>query len=180
MKTSTVRQNIYELASRAAEDEGLELVSIDMLGSGRQVLLRVFVDREGGVTIKNCEKMSRGLEALLDVEDPIKGPYMLEVSSPGLDRPLVNQKDYERNIGKLARIVTTEKIDNQTFFVGRIIDTGEGWIRLSIEEQASPEHPLKKGLPGHGKTRGKTEAKDIFVPLEKISKARLEIEINRS
>lgn len=176
MKTSTVRQNIYELASRVAEDEGLELVSIDMLGSGRNVLLRVFVDKEGGVTIKDCEKMSRGLEALLDVEDPIKGPYMLEVSSPGLDRPLLKQKDYDRNIGKLARIVTTEKIDNQTFFVGRIIDTGEGWIRLSIEGPASIEGPSKKGLPGHGKA----PAKDIFVPLDKISKARLEIEINRS
>ena len=176
MKTSTVRQNIYELASRVAEDEGLELVSIDMLGSGRSILLRVFVDKEDGVTIKDCEKMSRGLEALLDVEDPIKGSYMLEVSSPGLDRPLVKLKDYERNTGKIAKIVTTEKIDNQTSFVGRIIDTGEGWIRLSIEEQSTPERPLKKGRPGHGKATGK----DIFIPLDKISKARLEIEINRS
>jgi len=176
MKTSTVRQNIYELASRVAEDEGLELVGIDMLGSDRRILLRVFVDKEGGVTIKDCEKMSRGIEALLDVEDPIKGPYMLEVSSPGLDRPLVKQKDYERNIGKLARIVTTEKIDNQTFFVGRIIDTGESWIRLSLEAPTVQKRPSKKSIPGQGETAGK----DIFIPLDKISKARLEIEINRS
>jgi ribosome maturation factor RimP len=157
MDTKTVKEKLHDLASRAAEDEGLELVSAELLGSGKRRLLRVTVDKEGGVTISNCERMSRSIEALLDVEDPIKGPYVLEVSSPGLDRPLTGQRDFGKNIGKLARIVTTEKTDNQTFIVGRIIDVGEGWIRLKIE---------KKG-----------EGKDIFVPMDTITKARLEIEI---
>ena len=157
MDTTSIKQKIFELASQTAEDEGLELVSADILGKGKRLLLRIMVDKEGGVTIDDCQRMSRNLEALLDVEDPIKGPYVLEVSSPGIDRPLTRQKDFEKNIGKLARVVTTEKIDNQTFFVGRIIDAGEGWIRLQIE---------KKG--GNA---------DIFIPFDKISKARLEIEI---
>ncbi|MEW6117355.1 MAG: ribosome maturation factor RimP [Nitrospirota bacterium] len=156
MNTATVKQKVHELAAQAAEGEGLELVGIDLLGQGRRTLLRVVVDKEGGVTIADCERMSRSLEALLDVEDPIKSPYVLEVSSPGLDRPLTTQRDFERNIEKLARVVTTEKIDNQTFFVGRIIDVGEGWIRLKIEKGAG---------------------KDLFIPLDKIAKARLEIEI---
>lgn len=156
METNTTKQKIYGLASQVAEDEGLELVSVDVLGIGKRTILKVVVDKEGGVTIGDCEKMSRSLEALLDVEDPIKGPYMLEVSSPGLDRPLVKQADFERNIEKLARVITTEKIDNQTFFIGRIIDVGEGWIRLKLG---------KKG-----------EGQDIFIPMDKISKARLEIE----
>lgn len=156
METKTAKQKIYELASQVAEDEGLELVSVDILGSGKRMLLKVVVDKDGGVTIGDCEKMSRSLEALLDVEDPIKGPYVLEVSSPGLDRPLVKQTDFERNIEKLARVITTEKIDNQTFFIGRIIDVGEGWIRLKLGN--------------------KGEGKDIFIPMDKISKARLEIE----
>ncbi|MBZ0156623.1 MAG: ribosome maturation factor RimP [Alphaproteobacteria bacterium] len=157
MDTKDIKQRIFDIASRVAEDEGFELVSADLLGKGRRALLRVVVDKEGGVTINDCEKMSRSLEAVLDVEDPIHGSYVLEVSSPGLDRPLVTQRDFERNIGKLARIVTREKIDNQTFIIGRIVDVGEGWIRLRIE---------KKG----------TE-KDLFIAMDKITKARLEIEI---
>ncbi|MDI6801918.1 MAG: ribosome maturation factor RimP [Thermodesulfovibrionales bacterium] len=153
---AAVKQKIHELALQVAEDEGIELVSAGILGGGRKLLLRVVIDKEGGVTISDCEKMSRSLEALLDVEDPIKGSYVLEVSSPGLDRPLSNQRDFEKNVGKLARIITDEKIDNQTFFIGRITDAGDGWIRLGME--------TKEGI------------KDIFIPLEKISKARLEIE----
>jgi ribosome maturation factor RimP len=152
MDRIAIKQKIFELASRVAEDEGLELVSADILGTGKRTMLRVVVDKIGGVTVGDCEKMSRSLEALLDVEDPIKGPYVLEVSSPGLDRPLSTQADFERSIEKLARIITTEKIDNQTFFIGRIIDVGEGWIRLKLDK------------------------KDIFIPMDKISKARLEIE----
>lgn len=157
METNETRQKIHTLAAQVAEDEGLELVGVDLLGKGKSMLLRVVVDKEGGVTISDCERMSRSLEALLDVEDPIKGSYVLEVSSPGLDRPLASQRDFERNIEKLARVVTTEKIDNQTFFVGRIIDVGEGWIRLRIEQKGGE--------------------KDLFIPLDKIAKARLEIEI---
>jgi ribosome maturation factor RimP len=160
MDKNTIKQKIHELASQVAEDEGLELVSVDILGTGKRTILKVVVDKEGGVTIGDCEKMSRSLEALLDVEDPIKGPYVLEVSSPGLDRPLIKQTDFERNIEKLARIITTEKIDNQTFFIGRIIDVGEGWIRLKLGRKGDKEK----------------EGKDIFIPMDKISKARLEIE----
>ncbi|HAK88767.1 MAG: hypothetical protein A2077_00415 [Nitrospirae bacterium GWC2_46_6] len=155
-----VRQKIYALAEQTAEDEGFELVSVDMIGSGRKATLRIAIDKEGGVTIGDCERMSRRLEALLDVEDPIKGSYMLEVSSPGLDRPLIKQADFEKNIEKLARVVVTEKIDNQTFFIGRITDVGEGWIRLKLGKKGAKEE----------------ECKDVFIPMDKISKARLEIE----
>jgi ribosome maturation factor RimP len=156
MNTTDVRNKIYDLALQAAEDEGLELVSVDIIGRGSKTMLKVVIDREGSVSIGDCEKMSRSLEALLDVEDPIKGAYVLEVSSPGLDRPLVKQKDFEKSIGKLARITTSEKINNETFFIGRITDTGEGWVRLKIGE--------------------KDKSKDIFIPMDKIKKARLEIE----
>jgi ribosome maturation factor RimP len=156
MNTTDVRNKIYDLALQAAEDEGLELVSVDILGRGNKTMLKVIIDREGSVNIGDCEKMSRSFEALLDVEDPIQGTYVLEVSSPGLDRPLVKQKDFEKSIGKLARITTSEKINNETFFIGRITDAGEGWVRLKIEE--------------------KNKSKDIFIPMDKIKKARLEVE----
>ena len=159
METDIVKNKVHQLACQAAEGEGLEIISADMLGSGRRLLLKVVVDKTGGVTIGDCEKMSRSLEALLDVEDPIKGSYVLEVSSPGLDRPLVTQKDFERNIGRLARIITKEKVDGQTFFIGRIADAGEGWVRLRME--------VKGG------------EKDIFIPSDNISRARLEIEMKK-
>ncbi|NTU43693.1 MAG: ribosome maturation factor RimP [Nitrospirales bacterium] len=170
METSPVQKKIFALAARLVEDEGLELVDVEVLGKGKRLLLRVTVDREGGVTISDCELISRELEALLDVEDPIKGPYVLEVSSPGLDRPLVKQADFEKSVGKLARIITTEKLENQSFFVGRIEDVGEGWIRLRLE--------LKDQKKGVRKKAGAEEekGKDLFIPMDKISKARLEIE----
>ena len=91
-----IKGKIYELANQIAEDGALELVNVDMLAMGKKTLLRVVVDKERGVTIGDCERTSRGLEALLDAEDLIKGTYLLEVSSPGLDRPLIKQKDFEK------------------------------------------------------------------------------------
>ncbi|GER93987.1 ribosome maturation factor RimP [hot springs metagenome] len=171
MDKISVKQKVFELASRVAEDEGFELISADILGAGKRTVVRVVIDKDGGVTVGDCEKMSRGLEALLDVEDPIKEHYVLEVSSPGIDRPLLTQADFEKNIEKLVRITTTEKIDNQTFFIGRIIDVGEGWIRLKISKKETGGQKNRKILGG------KSEGKDIFIPMDKISKARLEIEL---
>jgi ribosome maturation factor RimP len=155
MKIDVLKQKIYELASDIAVHEGFELYDVQ-IHSGKKSLLKIIIDKDGGITIDDCERMSKSLGALLDVEDLIKTPYMLEVSSPGLDRPLLRQKDFEKNIGRLVRIVTLEKIDNQTFFIGRLSDVGENWIRLTFDK------------------KGKNE--DLFIPLEKISKANLEIE----
>lgn len=155
MDKTAIKEKIIELATEVAEDEGVELVNVDILGSIKKVLLRIYIDKEGGVTIGDCERISRRLEAILDVEDPIKTSYVLEVSSPGLDRPLLRQADFEKNIGRLARIITSEKIDNQTFFIGRIVDVGDTWVRLKIKSK---------------------EEKDLYIPFDKISKAKLEIE----
>lgn len=168
METVNIKQKVFELASGVAEDEGLELVEVVLSGRGK-MLLKIVIDKESGVAISDCERMSRRLEALLDVEDLMKCAYMLEVSSPGIDRPLAGQRDFEKNIGKLARVVTNDTIDGQSFFIGRIIDVGESWIRLKMEKAGGQ----KKALTG----KGRGEEKEIFVPLEKISRAQLEIEI---
>jgi ribosome maturation factor RimP len=111
--------------------------------------------------------MSRELEALLDVEELFQSAYMLEVSSPGLDRPLSAIKDFVKNMGKLARVITTEEIGGGSFFIGRIIDAGENWIRLRPEEKPAKGRPKKKDA---------SEPADVFIPFDKVSKARLEIE----
>jgi ribosome maturation factor RimP len=166
-RNDEIRSRVLDLAGQVAEDEGFELVDVNLTGSGHKMLLRVIIDKESGITIGDCERMSRGLEALLDVEDVIKSAYTLEVSSPGLDRPLTKMKDFEKSRGRLARIITSEKIGDETFFIGRIIDTGDNWIRLRLEVK-----------PAKGRPRKKTdeEPRDAFIPFEKISKAKLEIE----
>ncbi len=148
-------EKIRSLAAQVAGDFGYELVDVTLHGRGRRALLRVTIDKEGGVTLNDCEFFSRRLEALLDVEDPIAGPYTLEVSSPGLDRPLRDLNDLRRNIGKLVRVVTKEQIDNQSFFLGRLEGVHDDAIRLSLSE-------------------GK---KEIVIPYRNVSKAKLEIEL---
>jgi ribosome maturation factor RimP len=147
-----MRQKIFQLAEQVAEEQGVELFGIELLGKGK-VLLRVFIDKDGGVTLDDCQRFSKSLGILLDVENPIPGSYKMEVSSPGLDRPLRNLKDYEKNTGKLARVITKEKIENRNFFIGRILGIHYGMIRLLVGEQ------------------------EMNIPVDNISRASLEIEV---
>jgi len=147
-----IKKEILILANQVADEQGIEVVDVELFGKGK-LLLRVVIDREGGVTLGDCESFSRSFEAILDVENLIPGSYTLEVSSPGLDRPLKEIKDFEKSTGKLARLVTTEKIENQNFFIGRIIEVSKVLIRILVHER------------------------EITIPFEKIAKARLEVEL---
>ena len=149
---SDLRRKIMILAEQVAAGQGVEVFDIELLGTGK-LLLRVMVDKEGGVTLDDCERFSKSFAPMLDVENLIAGPYTLEVSSPGLDRPLRSLDDFERNKGKLARIVTKEKIANQNFLVGRITDVSDGSVRIAVNER------------------------EVVIPFEAISRAKLEIEL---
>jgi ribosome maturation factor RimP len=147
-----LKKKVSKLAEQVADGQEIELFDIELLGKGK-LLLRVIIDSEKGVTLDDCERFSRDLEAILDVENPIPVPYTLEVSSPGLDRPLRDLKDFEKHIGKLARIITEEKIENQNLFIGRILDVSSEFVKLSV----------------HGR--------ELDIPSGIISKARLEVEL---
>jgi ribosome maturation factor RimP len=149
---SDAKKQIEDLAGRVADEQGVEVFDIELLGKGK-LLLRVAIDKEGGVTLDDCERFSKSLGALLDVEDVIHRTYTLQVSSPGLDRPLRNLQEFEKNKGKLARVVTVEKIENQNFIVGRIAEVNNGVVTLLVDDRA------------------------IDIPYDKIAKARLEIEL---
>ena len=148
-----IKNKITELALSTAEQHAVEIVDIELAGSSGRPLIRVFIDKESGVTLEDCAKFSRALSALLDVEDPVPSAFVLEVSSPGLDRPLKRVRDFERSVGKLVRIITREMIENQNIFRGRITRVEGDTITLFFND------------------------KEIDIPFDQISKARLEIEL---
>ena len=97
---ATLDQNLQEMLQGAVEDLGCELWGIECQRAGRFMTVRLFIDKEGGVTVDDCADVSRQVSAILDVEDPIADKYNLEVSSPGLDRPLFTLPQFERYIGQ--------------------------------------------------------------------------------
>jgi ribosome maturation factor RimP len=130
-------QEIVDKISNAVlpilRESSLDLVDVEFLPSGRRWLLRIFIDKEGGVSIGDCEWVSRELDRLLDAEDIIDHPYMLEVSSPGLTRPLKRRQDFERNRGKRCKIITREIIDGKNEFKGEIGETSEDSVAVNAE-----------------------------------------------
>jgi len=143
MPRKEVIEKVTSLARETADDFGVELVDVQLLGSGPGQILRVTIDREGGVSLEDCQRVSRELEALLDVEDPIPGRYTLEVSSPGLDRPLKKREDFVKYRGRKARVVLRSAIDDRSFLVGRIagvegddvlLDTGRKKVRIPLAD----------------------------------------------
>lgn len=99
-----IRERLDELVRQSCSEAGVELVECDLFQAGNRKILRIFIDRPTGVSIDDCAKVSRSLGARLDLEDVIPSAYNIEVSSPGLDRPLKTTRDFERNLGHLVRI----------------------------------------------------------------------------
>lgn len=125
-------EKVSEAAERVARSEGLEIVDVEWK-VGKQRFLRVYIDKPGGVSHSDCEAMSHQLGTILDVEDLVPGPaYILEVSSPGMDRRLTKPADFERFAGRLARISLAEPVENSTFFEGRLAGLLDGNVQLDL------------------------------------------------
>jgi ribosome maturation factor RimP len=125
---------IEPVVSRIVEFAGLELVHLELRREGAGLVLRLYIDREGGVGLDDCARISRQVSAQLDVDDPIQGRYMLEVSSPGTDRPLSRDRDFERFAGRRVRVTTHAPIDGQRNFIGRLEGLVENAVRLALED----------------------------------------------
>jgi ribosome maturation factor RimP len=122
---------------------GYELVRVMLRGGNRQVL-QVMIDRADGgeITVDDCAEASRAMSALLDVEDPISDAYELEVSSPGIDRPLTRPKDFERFAGLVARIELKQPVDGRKRFRGRLLGLADEAVRLADEDVPDAEFSL--------------------------------------
>jgi ribosome maturation factor RimP len=145
---------IAEIAERVGQAEGIEVVETELLGAGKQRLLRFYIDKPEGVTHGDCENFSQKVGAILDAEDVIPGEnYTLEVSSPGVERKLTRPADYERFNGQKAKIVTREPIEDQKHW--------EGILRGFQDEQILIE-------PSEGRL--------IRIPLSRVKRANLKFE----
>jgi ribosome maturation factor RimP len=119
-------EQVVRVAERAAEREGLEVWNVEVLGAGRQRVVRIFIDKPEGVTHADCELMSQQVGTVLDVEDIVPGQsYHLEVSSPGVERKLRHEGDFRRFAGQRARITLRDPLEGQRRFEGRICGVDE-------------------------------------------------------
>ncbi len=122
---------ITELSERAAVDTSIEIVEVQLRGGGNARLLRIYIDKPGGVTHGDCELLSERLGALLDAEDIMQdGSYTLEVSSPGVERKLVKPRDFERVLGQKLKLALRQPVNGQTHLEGRLKQIAEGALDL--------------------------------------------------
>src|SRR2546421_4150123 len=131
-----ILEKVRQLAGPLAAQEGLELVDVEIGGGGGRQTLRLFVDKEGGVTLEDCTAVSRAVSTALDVEDPIAGAYDLEVSSPGLDRPLRTPEHFQKYAGSRVRIRTfgpVPQCENRKTFVGILKGYEEASIAIDVD-----------------------------------------------
>jgi ribosome maturation factor RimP len=138
-------ERVREVVDRVAASNGLEVVEVDLRGGGKSRMLRITIDKPGGVTHEDCANLSREAGTILDVEDVVRGgSYLLEVSSPGLDRPLHRPADYQRFVGSLVRLKTREPVDGSRHVEGRLQSFQDGKITLTIEPKRTPGKQSKK------------------------------------
>jgi ribosome maturation factor RimP len=125
-------EKVREIADRVAQLSGLEVVDVELHGGGKARMLRIYIDKPGGVTHEDCSSFSRDVGTIFDVEDAVPGgSYLLEVSSPGLDRKLSRPEDYQRFTGSLVKLMTRDPVNGNRHFEGRLKAFHEG--RLSLE-----------------------------------------------
>jgi ribosome maturation factor RimP len=157
---------VRAVVERVAATSGLEVVEVELRGGGKARMLRIVIDKPGGVTHEDCANLSREAGTILDVEDVIPGEsYVLEVSSPGLDRKLLRAADYERFTGSKVKLKTRNPVNGNQYFEGRLQSFQNG--RLSLEVGAS----RKKGRAGE------VAPQTLEIELANVEKANLVPEI---
>ena len=146
---SDIVSQVRSIANRVATSYGLEIFDVSFRREGPGMVLRVQIDRPGpaataeeSVSVADCANVSRDLSAILDVDDVVAAAYTLEVSSPGLDRPLTRSDDYERFAGRFAKLVLREAVDGQKYFKGRLGGVDDGHVLIDGEDRRTHRVPL--------------------------------------
>jgi ribosome maturation factor RimP len=159
-------ERVREIVERVGASSGLEVVEVEMRGGGKARMLRIYIDKPGGVTHEDCANLSREVGTILDVEDAIGGgPYVLEVSSPGLDRKLSRPADYQRFTGSRVKLTTRNPVDGNRHFEGRLENFQDGFLTLDVS-------PLRKK-----QRTAEAVPQKLQIELENVEKAHLVPEI---
>jgi ribosome maturation factor RimP len=142
---NSIMERVQQLADRAAEGTGIEIVEVQLKGGGKARLLRVYIDKTGGVTHGDCELISERFGALLDQEDAIPGEsYTLEVSSPGVERKLTKPRDFERVIGQKVRLVLREPLDGAKSLQGKVLSVAGDAVAIETPSGDTVQAPLSR------------------------------------
>ena len=152
-------EKIRGVAERVTSGRGYELADVELKRERGGTLVRLYVDKEGGIGLEDLQSVSEEVSAILDAEDPVPTSYTLEVSSPGLDRPLKTEADYRRFLGRLARLSSYEPVEGRRHWKGRLASFEDGVVGVTLEKE------------------GGTLCR---IPLAKIAHGRLEVEFPRS
>ncbi|HUG55422.1 MAG TPA: ribosome maturation factor RimP [Vicinamibacteria bacterium] len=155
MREPGAKEVVQRVAERVTAGRGYELVDVEVKRERGGHFVRLFVDKEGGIGLDDLQAVSEEVSAILDAEDPIEGTYTLEVSSPGLDRPLRSEADYRRFVGRLVKISSYEPLDGRRHWTGRLRSVDEGAVTVALEKEKGAE---------------------ARIPLDKIAHGRLEVE----
>ena len=149
MGAGSLIDQIRTMAGRVAESHGLEIFDVQFRREAAGMVLRIQIDRPGpaasaedSVSVEDCARVSRDLSAMLDVEDVVPSAYTLEVSSPGLDRPLRQADDYRRFAGRRAKLVMREAVDGQKFYRGTLGGVDDGHVVIDADDRKRHRIPL--------------------------------------
>ena len=138
-----IEANVQTIAERVAASEGIEIVSVELLGGGANRMLRITIDKPAGVSHADCEFISQQVGTILDVEDTIPGShYTLEVSSPGVERKLTKPREFERFVGQKVKIVLRQPVENRRSWVGALKSFADGTITLEPAPGKSVQFPF--------------------------------------
>ena len=159
-------EKVQAIAERVAGSLGLEVVEVEMRGGGKARMLRIFVDKPSGITHEDCANLSREVSTILDIEDAVPGgSYVLEVSSPGLDRKLLRAADFQRFQGSLVKVTTRMPVNGNRHFEGRLEHFESGRLTLDLADAR------RKFRPGEGAVQ------KLEIELANVEKANLVPEI---
>jgi ribosome maturation factor RimP len=142
-----IKEELKQRLLPLIEQEDLELVELDLVGKPPHYILRIFVDKAGGVNVEECADLSRRLSDYLDTEDLIQGRYTLEVSSPGLERPLLSLDDFRRKIGERVKVDLKFPLDEKKEIKGEIVEVRENEVVIALEDKVEtiPWDRIEKG-----------------------------------
>jgi ribosome maturation factor RimP len=141
MEPNSVASKLKGLAEKSAAEHGVELVHLELAGTKRNQVVRIFIDKPGGVTVEDCSNVSRSVEAVMDGDDFMPGPYVLEVSSPGLDRELYSLADFRRFAGSNAKARVKDADGKTKSYNGRIVSVEDEEITFEDRSEGEVKFP---------------------------------------